>query len=125
MKDHPENIRGSRICIYISPSGIKFYGNREAFQSLVNWMKRNAESNPSDYYECHLHWDMLTPKALEGEEPPNIWVLYDKRVAPLFLHLPDNEDDLEVIFMVVSDQELDGMEQYKESKIAPESWYQK
>ena len=71
---YPKRQKGVRACVAVGKAGVTLYGNKATFRSLANWMTWIAESTPSEHYECHVVWHLLSRVA----KKPNIFVRFDE-----------------------------------------------
>ena len=71
---YPKRQRGVRACVAVGKDGVTLYGNKATFRSLANWMTWIAESKPSEHYECHVVWHLLSRVA----KKPNVFVRFDE-----------------------------------------------
>jgi len=116
---YPDVTKETEICVAVRREGVTLYGNRAAFRSLSRWLSWIADSDPKEHFECHLLWNFNSYESKVGEEPPRVWVLYDKETASTFQHQPD-ECEFEVTFMAVERSDLDKLREYRESRMLPE-----
>jgi len=63
-----------RACVAVGQDGVTLYGNQATFRALAKWMNWTAESKPSQHYECHVVWHLLSNTA----QKPNVFVRFDK-----------------------------------------------
>jgi hypothetical protein len=70
---YPKRQRGVRACVAVGKDGVTLYGNKATFRSLAKWMTWIAESKPSEHYECHVVWHLLSRVA----KRTNVFVRFD------------------------------------------------
>ena len=122
---YPKIIDGTKICITIKKEGIKVYGNRQAFKSLIKWMSWIVESDEKEHYEYHLPWNFESYESLENRELRNVWVLFDEKTNALFNKSSEEENMNILTFMAVENKDLSELENFKETGILPDNWKSK
>ena len=117
----PDRIPGTRICLTVTPEGVKLYGNREAFQSLAQFMSWIADSNPTEHFECHVRWHMTSEGALLRNETPNVATLFAPALVGQFERASESNPGFELTFMAVEEADLDEMFRHAVSGVLPDS----
>ncbi|MGA1869447.1 MAG: hypothetical protein ACMUJM_12985 [bacterium] len=119
---YPRNEKGTRLCMVVAKSGIKVYGNRQAFKTLSKWMSWIADSDEREHYECHFLWHLKSEESEFGEEPANIWTLFDRDTLSIFDPSFDQELNFDLTFMAVEQSDLDKLAKFRASRLLPENW---
>lgn len=117
----PDRIPGTRICLAVTPEGVKLYGNREAFQSLAQFMSWIADSDPAEHFECHVKWHMSSEGALLRNEAPNVATLFAPALDGQFERTSESNSGFELTFMAVEKADLDELFQHAASGVLPDS----
>ena len=116
---------GTRLCIAVTRDGVSVYGNKQAFQSLSEWMSWIAASNDADHFECHVTMSLEDDaSSFEGKEPRNVWVLTDEEFADSFGRQSEGSPGFELTFMAVEEQDLDELTKFQKTGRLPEGWNQ-
>jgi hypothetical protein len=123
MAQKPEHAAGTRLCLVLTPDGLKAYGNRKAFAELAQWLTWLSESNEAEHYECHVTMSLEDDASqFEGKRPRNVWTLVDNEFSRIVPVRTDHSPGFELTFMTVENQDLDRMAQHQESGTLPVSW---
>jgi hypothetical protein len=113
----PKKVKGTELCITVTGEGVTVYGNKQMFRSLAEWFSWIAGSKPSEHYECHVVWHLMSKFA----EKKNVTVLYDEKSAKLYRkHHPEQE--FELTFMLVEPRDLKKLRSHEEAGVLPEDW---
>jgi hypothetical protein len=118
----PKRRAETRICVAVSQSGVKVYGNREAFQSLAEWMRRLAHSPAKEYYECHLTWHLEAEESFFRQNDKNVWVLFDSAARQFFAQATSPEHAFDLDFMAVEAEDLDRLQPLQATGLLPDDW---
>jgi len=103
---YPTRQRGVRACVAVGQDGVTLYGNKATFRALKNWMTWIAVSKPSEHYECHVVWHLLSKVA----KKPNVFVRFDKFGPRSGRRGRGGRQALELTFMQVEGADLDRLE---------------
>jgi hypothetical protein len=103
---HPKRQRGVRACVAVGEDGVTLYGNKATFRALANWMTWIAASKPSEHYECHVVWHLLSRVA----KRPNVFVRFDKPEGRSGKRRRGGRQAFELTFMQVEAADLDRLE---------------
>lgn len=129
--EQPKKIPGTRLCLVVTKSGLKAYGNASALKSLASWLEWVAASNPAEHFECHVEMDLESDESkFEGKVPRNVWVLLQRELAGtldvrekvIVEGEPVDSHGFGLTFMAVSESELDDMARLQSTGILPDSW---
>jgi len=88
----------------VGKDGVTLYGNKATFRSLAKWMTWIAASKPSEHYECHVVWHLLSNTA----KKPNVFVRFDKSARGSGRR--GGQQAFELTFMQVEGADLDRLE---------------
>jgi hypothetical protein len=103
---YPKRQRGVRACVAVRRDGVTLYGNRATFGSLAKWMAWIAASKPSEHYECHVVWHLLSNTA----KKPNVFVRFDTSRRVSGRRQRRGPQAFELTFMQVEGADLDRLE---------------
>ena len=120
-KGPPSFRKSSKICLVVHQRGVKFYGNRDAFRLLSQWLDFISTSPAKEYFECHtaLH---LAPPIAAGPNNSNYWVLFDELTNGVFEKRTRIKVGFDINFMTVEDEDLERMEKWRNSGKVPTGW---
>src|SRR5688572_14179631 len=110
----PELHSDSRLCIAIKKDGVTLYGNPSALRSLADRLRRIADADPSEHYECHVTMELLSDECrFGGRQSLNVWSLAEPHLVPHIVPVNGSRDlaGFEVTFMAVEERDLDDMAQ--------------
>ena len=103
---YPKRQRGVRACVAVGGEGVTLYGNKATFRSLAKWMTWIAASKPSEHYECHVVWHLLSNNA----KKPNVFVRFEESGRGAGRRLRGGRQAFELTFMQVEGADLDRLE---------------
>ncbi len=125
MKDAPNKIPSSRICVLRYSDEVVICSNIAGLKSIGLWMQRLADSNPKEAYHFHLLWELESDECkFDGVLPKNIWFLAEAEHASKRNESPDGTTrvEQELTFQVVTEETLDELAEQQKSGLIPESW---
>ncbi len=111
----PKRIEGARLCLSLTRSGLKAYGNRESLTELARWLDWIAQHDPAEHFECHVRWHLEDEESkFEGKRPSNVWVVTEGDLAGVFeqevqIDETTRQAGFELTFMAVTENDLDEM----------------
>ena len=85
---------------------VTLYGNQATFRSLAKWMTWIAASKPSERYECHVVWHLLSNNA----KRPNVFVRFEEPGLGTGRRQRGGRQAFELTFMQVEGEDLDRLE---------------
>jgi hypothetical protein len=119
----PSRKPGTKLCMAVTKQGVTAYGNRDAFESLSEWFKWLAASDPAEHYECHLIWHLQDDaSAFRKQSIKNVFALFTAKTKPVFEKESEDGFGFEMTFMMAPEAELDELAVCQETELLPESW---
>jgi hypothetical protein len=114
---------GTKLCLAVTKQGVTAYGNRDAFESLGEWFKWLASSDPAERFECHTIWHLQDEaNSLREQTTRNVYALFSARTKPVFEKESEDGFGFELTFMMAPDAELDELAGRQKTGLLPESW---
>jgi hypothetical protein len=119
----PARKSGTKLCLAVTKQGVTAYGNRDAFESLSEWFKWLASSDPKEHFECHTIWHLQgEANSFREHSTKNVFALFSAKTKPAFEKESEDGFGFELTFMMAPDAELDELAGHQETGLLPESW---
>ena len=119
----PARKPGTKLCLAVTKQGVTAYGNRDVFESLSEWFKWLASSDPVEHFECHIIWHLQDEaSAFRKQSTKNVYALFTEKTKAVFEKESEDGFGFELTFMMASEAELDELAGYQETGLLPESW---
>ena len=119
----PARKPGRKLCLAVTKQGVTAYGNRDAFESLGEWFKWMASSDPAEHFECHTIWHLQDEaSAFLKQSTKNVFALFTAKTRAVFEKESEDGFGFELTFMMASEAELDELAGCQKTGLLPESW---
>jgi hypothetical protein len=119
----PARKPGRKLCLAVTKQGVTAYGNRDAFESLGEYFKWLASSDPTEHFECHTIWHLQDDRSTFAKQSTkNVYALFTARTKAVFEKESEDGFGFELTFMMASEAELDELAGHQETGLLPESW---
>jgi hypothetical protein len=119
----PAPIPGTKLCLAVTKQGVTAYGNRDAFESLSEWFKWMASSDPAEHFECHIIWHLQDDaSSFQKESTKNVYALFTAKTKAVFEKDSEDGFGFELTFMMAPEAELDELAGCQKTGLLPESW---